>query len=377
MTRRVRVPGTEEVPKLKSEFPHYHTTDEIREEIGRLQGACNGMLEVTQEVEGQVTLDVATIRSTAQTPVRAFLLFGEHSRELISPESGLHFLRVLCGEEHPPSGAPSPSDVLKGTSFQLVLNANPRSRMEVEAGDYCLRTNPNGVDLNRNWDEQWVESGDQSATNPGPSPFSEPETRILKRLVTDFQPTLFLTVHSGTLGMYMPWAYDMQHLAVRNQPAMLELLKDVDAEHCQCPFGAAGKEVGYSCPGTCLDWVYDKLSANYSFAFEIYANPAYASDLKHRWQQKMADSGAMLLLQEGKHLGHPHFGEIFARHKSDFIQTTRSHRAHLDSEQEPESCFALFNPGSEPEFKATLNNWSAVYLKTAARVAEEVAGDGA
>ena len=80
-----------------------------------------------------------------------------------------------------------------------------------------------------------------------------------KALVQDYRPTTFLTVHSGTRGMYMPWAYDMEHLAKRNQPQMMQILTALDRDHCQCPFGAAGKEVGYSCPGTCLDWVYDKL----------------------------------------------------------------------------------------------------------------------
>ena len=56
----------------------------------------------------------------------------------------------------------------------------------------------------------------------------------------------------------------------RNEPQMMEILRDVDKEHCQCPFGAAGREVGYPCPGTCLDWVYDNLKTAYSFAFEIY-----------------------------------------------------------------------------------------------------------
>ena len=44
----------------------------------------------------------------------------------------------------------------------------------------------------------------------------------------------------------MPWAYDMEHLAQRNQPAMMEILRTVDKGHCECPFGAAGKEVGPS-----------------------------------------------------------------------------------------------------------------------------------
>jgi hypothetical protein len=46
-------------------------------------------------------------------------------------------------------------------------------------------------------------------------------------------------------GMYMPWAYDMEHLAKRNGQAMRSMLMEIDQSYCQCPFGAAGKEVGY------------------------------------------------------------------------------------------------------------------------------------
>ena len=36
-------------------------------------------------------------------------------------------------------------------------------------------------------------------------------------------------------------------------------LKVLDKKYCKCPSGAAGKEVGYLCPGTCLDYVYEHL----------------------------------------------------------------------------------------------------------------------
>ena len=58
----------------------------------------------------------------------------------------------------------------------------------------------------------------------------------------------------------------MEHLAQRNNKAMMSMLRDLDEEYCQCPFGAAGREVGYSCPGTCLDYVYDELNTSYAFA---------------------------------------------------------------------------------------------------------------
>merc|ERR1719450_500762 len=45
------------------------------------------------------SIDVVTIKAPNSKPVnKNFLLFGEHARELISPESGLHFIKTLCGE---------------------------------------------------------------------------------------------------------------------------------------------------------------------------------------------------------------------------------------------------------------------------------------
>jgi hypothetical protein len=52
---------------------------------------------------------------------------------------------------------------------------------------------------------------------------------------------------------------------------MLEILHHVNDKYCKdCEVGAAGKEVGYLCPGTCLDYAYDNVSAKYAFAMEIY-----------------------------------------------------------------------------------------------------------
>ena len=52
-----------------------------------------------------------------------------------------------------------------------------------------------------------------------------------------------LEVHSGTLGMYMPWAYDSQHLAKRNRGPMLSVLEDtrgVDQQGISATYRVAG-----------------------------------------------------------------------------------------------------------------------------------------
>merc|ERR1719389_696108 len=278
-----------------------------------------------------LSMDVVKIKAEGSQPVnRNFYLFGEHARELISPETGLELVKTLCGQN--PTLSDKARDALKDSEFEIVVNGNPNSRSKVEQGDFCLRVNENGVDLNRNWDEKWEPNPDLAPqdTNPGPGPVSEPETRVFKQLVSDYDPTNFLTVHSGTRGMYMPWAYDMEHLAQRNEPQMMQILKTLDKDHCECPFGAAGKEVGYSCPGTCLDWVYDKLNCSYSFAFEIYTGPENDAGLKERWEEKIKEAPTAFY-QTHSHLAHKHFHHLFAKNPSDFVQlkANRRHEHHV------------------------------------------------
>mmetsp|Transcript_132047 Transcript_132047/g.240238 ORF Transcript_132047/g.240238 Transcript_132047/m.240238 type:complete len:452 (+) Transcript_132047:82-1437(+) len=347
--------------ELKQRYPYFHTSAEIRSEVQRLAGACKGALSMKtleDSKDSSVSIDAVSIRAKGASPVnRIFILFGEHSRELISPESGLFFVRALCEDSdlQVPGGA---SKLLEDSEFQIVLNANPRSRLEVEAGNFCLRENPNGVDLNRNWDEKWerAAAGSFADANPGPRPFSEPETRIFRDLVTQFKPTVFLTVHSGTRGMYMPWAYDMEHEGTANRDAMMGVLRDLDKEHCTCPFGAAGKEVGYPCPGTCLDWVYAKLNTPFVFAFEIYVGGGQEGDLKQRWRDIIHGDDA--LLQDSRvHLAHMPYRKHFHEYPSDFVQISHA-RGHASKSEE---CFGMFNPDSKESYDKTVKNWASAY----------------
>lgn len=310
---------------------------ELKDELQKVAENCPEMMlrtETASYAGRSVELDVVSIKGNGQPKNKAFLLFGEHARELISAESGLHFVKTVCEQKN----------VLRNNEFMMVLNANPGSRAKVEQGDWCLRVNPNGVDLNRNWDEHW--EGDASYgtdTNPGQGPFSEAETQLLKKLVSSYEPTTFLTIHSGTLGMYMPWAFDMQHLADRNQESMMQILQKVDEDHCQCPFGAAGREVGYSCPGTCLDWVFDKLKTPYAFAYEIYYGGS-PDELRERWQEKVHLPGASLI--QAQSLAHPHFKDLYIQYPSSFIQVASQHHEENNALQ-GFACFGMFNPDTE------------------------------
>jgi len=356
--------------RIKHSYPFYHTSTEIHDKVKRLAKGCGGALTMETLTDSGTDIDVVNVRALNSTPLnKVFILIGEHSRELIGPESGLRLLENICGNVALEGGLSVPS-ILQDSEFQIVLNGNPHSRFKVEDGDYCLRTNPRGVDLNRNWDVMWTPSKDDD-TNAGPHPFSEPETRIFKSLVEKFQPTTFLTVHSGTRGMYMPWAYDREHAADFNAPLMLQVLKDLDKNHCQCPFGAAGKEVGYDCPGTCMDYAYDTLKTPYVFAFEIYSSPNEDVDLKERWNQKMAEGGAQLL-QSGSHLGHDHFAELFDDFGSDFVQRRATAAEQARDAYDNAACFRTFNPGTETAYNSTVQNWAVAYLEMAAMIAKDL-----
>lgn len=362
-------------PTLKKMHPYYHTSTELREEVELLSKDCGGAMTLEKHSDSGVDIDVVHVRSPGSSPKnKVFILFGEHSRELIGPESGLRLLQLICGKATM-DGDRKVQNILRESEFQLILNGNPHSRNRVEGGDFCLRTNPNGVDLNRNWDEMWHKGASEgSQTSPGPRPFSEPETRIFKKLVENYQPTTFLTVHSGTRGMYMPWAYDLKHTASYNAPLMLSVLQDLDKTHCQCPFGAAGKEVGYPCPGTCLDWVYSKLRTPYVFAFEIYTSADRDAELKSRWNTKL-QQGGQALLQSGSHLGHAHFANIFSEFRSDFVHARAATNAEMIAEND--ACFSMFNPETEARYNETVQNWAVAYLDMAGAISEKLKQDKA
>jgi hypothetical protein len=125
---------------------------------------------------------------------------------MISPEMMLNFVKQLCNNIN--NNNPQ-MNLLLNNNFRIIVNSNPYARMKVESGEYCKRTNLNNVDINRNWDIFWGNDIGNllNEENPGPKPFSEIETRFVLESIRNFNAKLFLTIHSGVYGLYMPYAY--------------------------------------------------------------------------------------------------------------------------------------------------------------------------
>jgi len=381
------LPALSQITELPS---FYHTSDTILDEFRSLAEDahnCEGAtITLSTTSNSIVPLTVATFKykgeeneAEAVSPPapatnRVMILFGEHARELISPETALRMAYDLCGKNSETKELAQ--KVLQNNVITMIPIANPKGRHSVERGNYCQRVNENGVDLNRNWDSHWEgpENNDDKDTYPGTKPFSEPETQALKKILDDLQPTLFITVHSGTLGMYTPYAFSTD--LPTNDPTDLHRMKDIlnelNPQYCRCPSGAAGLDVGYLCPGTCLDYAYEH-HASISFAFEIYASDMDAIHTK--WD---ADHASTLLevqdqLSGGGGGGGGDGGEeeveeavVDTSSYSCFLQASTKaghHQQHSMRSKTNEDCFATFNPSDEGVYKDTVAKWSEAFLK--------------
>ncbi len=136
----------------------------------------------------------------------------------------------------------------------------------------------NGVDPNRNYGGLW--GGPGADTNPltqsyrGPGPFSEPETRNIKSVVSRNQVMTLITNHT-TAGL------------VLRAPGLRQLGDPVDEDRGYKALGdAMAKENGYfsqksfelyDTTGTTEDWSYNS-TGGFGFTFEIYCGDAQLRD---------------------------------------------------------------------------------------------------
>lgn len=380
----------------------YHTSDKVDAKLDTLTKSCK-YLKVTKHVgpKGQAKLTSVTLKKDGgkEKKMKVLLFFGEHSRELVSVESGLSLIQSLCGGGNADVDKNLVNYNLDNAEFLIFTNIGVNSRRKVERGDYCLRVNENGVDLNRNWDDHWTKDG-TGETNPGPHAFSEDETSILRDSSKAFAPDLFLTVHSGILGMYIPYAFSQDEVQGKTTGAMLEVLHKLNPKYCNCDVGAAGKQVGYLCPGTCLDFIYD-LGTKYSFAFEIYENGRFK---RAAGDTALLETPGSCFLQKDPHPlahDHSHQGHSHGHSHSHAIDklsakpdtpqrrllaTLRQKRlqALIESGEEfPEpregmnqQCFQGFNPVTERQYKGAMTNWVSAYLELVQRVNEHHESQG-
>jgi len=367
-----------EAGALREAYPWYKTGDEIHAEIQSLSANCPGVqfdmsMRSANDADGtSIDLDVLHLSKQGAAPSKkAMFVFGEHARELISPESGLQLLRDICGQ-----GDSMDSElvdkVMGTTSFVIIPNGNPVSRKKVEAGEYCKRTNEENVDLNRNFGDDHrdnARAGADDEMNPGPRGFSEPESQIIRDLALEEKPDIFLSIHSGAYLLGTPFGYTADRKAEGEQP-MMEVLKPISEKFCSggCPFGDLAGMIGYKSQGCDIDYVKEQLDTPFVFTWEIYVGP----DIRKYYEDEAASRS------EGREMNDD-AKQFFWGNQFGFLQTSsQTHRQQLrgqskammpESAENPADCFSQFNPESETETKMVAENWAQAFMTLCDEVA--------
>jgi len=144
---------------------------------------------------------------------RIFVTFNLHAREWITGMSGVYAVEYFIEK------LKQDSSYLDGTEVVLMPMANPdgflystrSSRMHRKNMANSCSSSNRGVDLNRNFPAHWNTGG--SSSNPcsdtymGPSAASEPETKVIERVMEEAPMTVYIDVHSYSELIISSWGW--------------------------------------------------------------------------------------------------------------------------------------------------------------------------
>lgn len=219
---------------------------------------------------GTPVVDLGT--SLEGRPILA-LRFGDGDRALrvLSGHHGDEGAAVALAMRLGDALADDASLLPEGTELWLVPALNPDG---LAAG---TRYSAAGVDLNRNYAHAWS----ATATASGPSPFSEPETRVVRALARARTWSGGLSLHSGAANVGWPWNHSTAERAT-DEPLLAAIAGDYAAA-CEVPgFYATNGADWYLTWGDENDWAYGRwgtLDFTLEVSVEKSPDEATASDI--------------------------------------------------------------------------------------------------
>ena len=241
--------------------------------------------------------------------LRVAFVFGEHSRELVSTEMGEFFLKVLA-ESSTETLLPLLNgdsklvkevlEALDNTVIHAVPCENKNGRRIVETKDeddknvyhipqelldtgrrkppnQCQRANSRFIDPNRNWPAKWGNKPydyQPWQEYPGPEPLSEPESRLMFRIMHAVEPHAVVNVHSGMHGMFLPPDYTPVMVNNAATLAQVRLQKYLNDKWMggKSSIGGAGYAVSYVAYGTFGEFMHNGFQVKSPQTWEMYGN---------------------------------------------------------------------------------------------------------
>lgn len=208
-------------------------------------------------------------------PTAAYL-GAHHAREHLSVEVPLLAAKRILEES---ASNPRIQRLLETRRMVFIPMVNPDGAMhDIRDGRYHMwrknhrqtRDGVEGVDLNRNYDQNWARGG--SSSNPrsdvyhGPAPFSEPESRAIKEFVEQ-NPELraMISFHSfGELVLY-PWSGSYDPVGARDRRIFESWGRELAVSN---GYRVQQSSDLYVSTGDTCDWAYEAAGV-YCFTFEL------------------------------------------------------------------------------------------------------------
>lgn len=205
---------------------------------------------------------VRAVRVGDRTSTRKALVVGEIHGDETAGRAVIHALRRMP---------------LRGVDLWTVETVNPDGHAARR------RQNAHGVDLNRNFPTGWLRLGPRgSQFYPGSRPRSEPETRLVQRLVTRLRPAVTIWYHQPFGYVVLP---DRGRTAVQRRYAKLAGL----------PARRIGRRSGERrLAGTAIQWQNHTFPSATAFVVEFRGGPlSFAAVARHaRAVVRVATGGA-------------------------------------------------------------------------------------
>ncbi len=157
---------------------------------------------------------------------------------------------------------------------QIAPNGGGMQRKNMR--DTSLGT-PTGVDLNRNYSYMWAYDNVGSSpdgcyeTYRGTSPFSEPETQIVKEFVESHNFKIALNYHSYGNLFIRPFGYDPDLTLPEEDFEIFVEYGEAMTQYNNYLFGTGIETVGYTVNGEACDWMYGEHGI-YAYTPEVGAS---------------------------------------------------------------------------------------------------------
>merc|ERR1740121_1632992 len=247
---------------------------DLESQYARVKSAVNASSVATMEVAGK-TLEgrdmyIVRVRGRGYSPdknmTRLVLTFNLHAREWITGMAGGYAV------EHLLKKAEDEFSYFDNTEVVLMPMANPDGYIYSTTTDRMHRKNMannpgsscKGVDLNRNWDAHWNQGGSSSNACSdvfhGPSAQSEPETKVIAKVMEEAQMSVYIDTHSYTeLVITSPaWTStrSLRHTDYRKVGASIQ--EAIRATHGKRFTEGPVAEVLYTASGGSIDYADDR-----------------------------------------------------------------------------------------------------------------------